>query len=71
MGDMVNELFPVIHGMQWFPGTTQEMVDTFPKLLARQDDIYISTYPKAGKGKICMNMMLIKNAQIVFKTIIF
>lgn len=39
---------PVIHGMQWFPGTTQEMVDTFPRLLARQDDIYISTYPKAG-----------------------
>ena len=44
---------PVIHGMPWIPGTTQEMVDTFPRLLARQDDIYISTYPKAGMVKIC------------------
>ena len=42
---------PVIHGMPWVPGTTQEMIDTFPKLLARQDDLYISTYPKAGMLK--------------------
>ena len=40
---------PVIHGMPWFPGTTQEMIDTFPRLLARQNDIYINTYTKAGE----------------------
>jgi len=48
MGDKVETQMPVIHGMPWVPGTTQEMIDTFPKLLARQDDLYISTYPKAG-----------------------
>ena len=42
---------PVIHEMLWFPGTTQEMIDTFPRLLARQNDIFINTYPKAGKYK--------------------
>jgi len=48
MGDEVEAQIPVIHGIPWLPETTQEMVDTFPKLLARQDDIYISTYPKSG-----------------------
>lgn len=40
--------YPVIHGMTWVPGTTEEMVDTFPRLLSRQDDIYIASYPKSG-----------------------
>ena len=40
---------PLIHGMPWFPGTTQEMIDTFPRLLARENDIFVVTYPKAGK----------------------
>ena len=39
----------LIHGMQWFPGTTQEMIDTLPRLLARENDIFVSTYAKAGK----------------------
>ncbi|XP_020625916.1 eukaryotic translation initiation factor 3 subunit J-like isoform X2 [Orbicella faveolata] len=39
---------PLIHGMPWFPGTTHEMVDTFPQLLARQNDIFVATYAKAG-----------------------
>ena len=38
----------LIHGMQWFPGTTQEMIDTLPRLLARENDIFVSTYAKAG-----------------------
>ena len=42
---------PVIYGIRWFPGATKELIDTFPRLLARQDDIYISTYPKAGMHK--------------------
>jgi len=42
---------PVIHTILWFPGTTQEMIDTFPRLLARQNDIFINTYTKAGKYK--------------------
>ena len=44
----------VIHGMPWFAGTTQEMVDTFPRLTARQDDVYISTYARAGMVKISL-----------------
>ena len=40
---------PLIHGMPWFPGTTQEMIDTFPRLLARENDIFVATYAKAGK----------------------
>lgn len=40
---------PLIHGMSWSPETTQEMVDTFPRLLARQNDIFVATYAKAGK----------------------
>lgn len=40
---------PVIHGIPWFPGTTQEMVDIFPQLEARQNDTYIATYSKSGK----------------------
>lgn len=40
---------PLIHGMPWFPGTTQEMIDTFPRLSARQNDIFVATYTKAGK----------------------
>jgi len=43
---------PLIHGMPWFPETTQEMVDTFPRLLARQNDIFVATYPKAGRYNI-------------------
>jgi len=44
----IKKKMPVIYGMPWFRGVTQEMIDTFPKLSARQDDIYVSTYPKAG-----------------------
>ena len=40
---------PLIHGMPWFPGTTQEMIDTFPRLSARENDIFVATYAKAGK----------------------
>jgi len=40
---------PLIHGMPWYPGTTQEMIDTFPRLLARENDIFVITYAKAGK----------------------
>ena len=51
MADDTNEApkMPLIHGMPWFPGTTQEMIDTFPRLLARQNDIIVATYAKAGK----------------------
>lgn len=51
MADDIKEMpkMPVIHGMPWSPGTTQEMIDTFPRLLARQNDIFIATYAKAGK----------------------
>ncbi|XP_078374338.1 sulfotransferase 1B1-like [Oculina patagonica] len=50
MTEFIKEQFegPVIHGMPWIPGTTQEMIDTFPRLSARQNDIYINTYAKAG-----------------------
>ena len=40
---------PLIYGMPWFPGTTQEMIDIFPRLSARQNDIFVATYAKAGK----------------------
>ena len=43
---------PVIHGMLLFPGTTKEQIDTFPRLIARENDIFINTYMKAGKTKI-------------------
>ena len=48
-GSKVERKMPLIHGMPWFSGTTQEMIDTFPRLLARENDIFVSTYAKAGK----------------------
>ncbi|KAL9951309.1 hypothetical protein ACROYT_G043951 [Oculina patagonica] len=48
MTEFMHSNAPVIHGMPWFPGTTQEMIDTFPRLSARQNDIFINTYAKAG-----------------------
>ena len=30
---------PIIHGMRWRSGVTKEMVDTFPRLVARKNDI--------------------------------
>ena len=42
-------MFPIIHGMRWFPGTTLEMVETFPRLATREKDIFIVSYPKSGK----------------------
>ena len=38
-----------LQDVPWPPGTTQEMIDTFPRLNAREGDIYIVSYPKAGK----------------------
>ena len=48
---MIKKQMPVIYGIQWFPGATKELIDTFPRLSAKQDDLYISTYPKAGMLK--------------------
>ena len=42
-------MLPSIHGMRWYPGTTLEMVETFPRLAARENDIFIVSYPKSGK----------------------
>ena len=38
-----------LQGVPCPPGTTQEMINTFPRLNAREGDIYIVSYPKPGK----------------------
>ena len=38
-----------IHGIPCRPGTTREMIEALPRLVAREKDIYIVSYPKAGK----------------------
>lgn len=38
-----------IHGVACRPGTTREMIEALPGLVAREKDIYVVSYPKAGK----------------------
>jgi len=38
-----------IHGIPCQPGTTPEMIEALPRLVAREKDIYVVAYPKAGK----------------------
>ncbi|KAJ7336539.1 hypothetical protein OS493_011749 [Desmophyllum pertusum] len=37
-----------IHGVPCHPGTTREMMETFPRLVPREKDIYVVSFPKAG-----------------------
>ena len=38
-----------IHGIPCWPGTTREMIEALPRLVPRENDIFIVSYPKAGK----------------------
>lgn len=38
----------VIDGKVWVKGTTKEMLDTFPKLIPKKEDIFVCTFPRSG-----------------------
>lgn len=38
----------VIDGKVWVIGTTKEMLDTFPKLIPKKEDIFVCTFPRSG-----------------------
>ena len=38
-----------IHGVPCWQGATREMIEAFPRLVAREKDVYVVSYPKAGK----------------------
>lgn len=38
----------MIDGKVWVKGTTKEMLDTFPKLIPKKEDIFVCTFPRSG-----------------------
>ena len=48
MGDWTNMV--IVHGLPWPDnvGVTEEKVAVFPRLPAREDDIFIVSYPRSG-----------------------